>query len=166
MPHKFKDLMKIIRLFFALFVDFIFIQIIVHSYAHAHFKFHCIHLTKTEHGFLNMMNPQSSEICLIPLYAEDSYAPPFQTFTSRKVHATYTELNHLHFPRIQNLIRKFHTDNFYEELLICATVSHVDSSLDTTLLTTSKRRSVAIDIPSPQNLHFLTPPFHSYHTSF
>lgn len=156
--------MKIIRLFFALFVDFIFIQIILHSYAHDNLKFHFIHPTKTEHGFHNMMNRQSGEICLLALYAEDSYAPPFQTFTSRKLQ--YTELNHLHFPRIPNLIRQFHTDSFPEELLICATVSHVDSSLETTLLTASNRRSVAIHTPSPQNPHFLTPPFHSYHTSF
>lgn len=55
--------------------------------------------------------------------------PPVQTFTIRTRYATATESNRPHFLHVPKCIRKFHSDIFPQEVLLCGTDYRVRASL-------------------------------------
>lgn len=62
---------------------------------------------------------------------------PVQTFTARTCHTNSTEFNQPHFLRILNVMRKFHSDRFFQELWLWGTPCCLDASLNNISLTSS-----------------------------
>lgn len=92
-----------------------------------------------------------------------SLSPPVKTFTARTRRATSTELKRPHFFRIPKSKQKFPL-SFSQEPLLCGKDSHLDASLKTTFLATS-RYGPAVIHPVPINNLSLSLVFIS-HTSF
>lgn len=77
-----------------------------------------------------------------------SLIPPVETFTVRIYYVTSIQLNHLYFLHIPNVKRKYHSGSFFQDLLLCGTNTHMDTSLNSTMLTSSSQRSIAICLSS------------------
>lgn len=84
---------------------------------------------------------------------------PVQTFTARAQHATSMESNNSYFFYFPNIKRKFHSDSFSKELLLCGTDFCMDHSLNTTILTTSSQANSYLSPLFSQSLLLATPTF-------